>query len=224
MLHHKLILMCIVHVLQGNRAFICPENNEFVQDYVVAVEYYTKGTSVDPEVVAAVADYESKFKKYARGSHGEIGLHQIKRHGAIQGNDLKRSFRDLADLAVNTRIAVEYMNKMAIKCHNKAILWLSAYNGNGCVSSRYSRTILSNLRNSKIDINRLRYQLRSLPNKSTADKSTADKSQEEYSRTSCKMASLCPTTDSDTHADNIPGTTTANNNWIQIPDPVLVTP
>lgn len=211
MLHHKLILACLISILHGNRNLICPVNNELVQDIAATATYYAERNNISADVVVAVADYESKFKKYSRSQKGAIGIYQVLRHGAVQGMDLKRSFNELADLDTNTRIATEYMSKMAQKCHNIATLWLSAYNGNGCVPSRYSRIILLNLsharRQAELKWPLMTWGTRSLhlspidhTNSDHFDTLYMDNMSEGHNRTSYNRVDIAPTKTFHTHA------------------------
>src|ERR1035438_1230217 len=104
-MHAKLIFACILHILHGyNNA--CPDNL-YAHQIAGNILEYSQKENVPNDLIAAVGFDESHFDQYAKSPKGAIGIYQPKRHGAIQlPEDLKLSFHQLADIRVNTRIAV----------------------------------------------------------------------------------------------------------------------
>lgn len=144
-MHAKLLFACILHIIHGyNNA--CPDNLYAHQIADNAI-YYSELDDVSVETLIVTGYDESHFKQYAKSSKGALGIYQIKRHGAIQGADLKLSYRELTDIAINTRIASHYMGTLNKKCLGRTT-WVSIYNtGHGrCRSTAYSRKISADLR------------------------------------------------------------------------------
>lgn len=145
-MHAKLIFACILHILHGY-SNACPDDNYSFQIASNILEYSSQ-ENVPADLIAAVCFDESHFDQYAKSPKGAIGIYQIKRKGAIQlPEDLKLSFHQLADIRVNTRIAVHYMGTLNVKCPGRST-WLTIYNtGHGqCRSSPYSRKINTDLK------------------------------------------------------------------------------
>ena len=91
---------------------------------------------MDPVFLMAVISQESRFNPEALGTHGEIGLMQIKPSTACwvlgfkkgDQNEEARLARLLHDPASNVRIGAEYIAKLRSGFHNHGQLYISAYN------------------------------------------------------------------------------------------------
>jgi soluble lytic murein transglycosylase len=96
----------------------------------VAREAWRNG--LDPVVVLAVIQHESRFSPTARGRHGEIGLMQIKpatakwvAHECGLPWHGSRSLRDPID---NIRLGTAYLGYLKRQFRSEGLAYLSAYN------------------------------------------------------------------------------------------------
>jgi hypothetical protein len=137
--HAALVLACVLR-MTGDRPVDVPErcDTEEIEMIAFAVLDASRETGIPAAILAADGYRESRFKKHAVGPAGEIGIWQLKRHGAIQGKYLRMSRRQLEGVELNALLAAEYLAKMRDKCPAH---YLSRYNGNGCCTSRYERAI-----------------------------------------------------------------------------------
>jgi soluble lytic murein transglycosylase len=87
---------------------------------------------VDPIFVLALIKTESKFNPRARGSHGEIGLMQIKPETAEWIAEREsipwKDSSTLEDPVINIRIGMAYINYLRMTFSGSANKYLSAYN------------------------------------------------------------------------------------------------
>lgn len=87
--------------------------------------------SLDPIFVLAVIRNESQFSPAARGSHGEIGLMQIRPETAkwiVKKARLQIKVRDLAKPDTNIQIGVTYLAFLKERFQSERVLYLAAYN------------------------------------------------------------------------------------------------
>jgi soluble lytic murein transglycosylase-like protein len=92
---------------------------------------------MDPLFLMAVIKQESRFNPEARGSHGEIGLMQIKPSTALAFASLKglegdaayaKVSSDLADPVENIRMGAAYLANLRASFKRHSHLYISAYN------------------------------------------------------------------------------------------------
>jgi soluble lytic murein transglycosylase len=110
---------------------------------------------LDPVLVVAVIEHESQFRPHKRGTHGEIGLMQIKpktgkwiakRNGIPWTSDAA-----LEDPSYNIKVGTAYLGMLKSRFHQQK-LYLAAYNMGPTrvkqlvrrseVPHRYSRQVL----------------------------------------------------------------------------------
>lgn len=86
----------------------------------------------DPVFLMAVIENESKWRPEARGTHGEIGLMQIKPATARWISRLYgipfHGRRTLRDPAMNIRIGAAYLSFLREEFDSRGVLYVSAYN------------------------------------------------------------------------------------------------
>ena len=106
--------------------------------YPTIVRTYAQQQKLDPALLAAVIETESKFKADARSSAGAVGLMQLTpatAEGIAQythGTRFKLS--DLGDPDINVRYGTYYLRLLLDKYHGNERLALAAYNaGQGTV-------------------------------------------------------------------------------------------
>ena len=102
--------------------------------------------AIPAEVVIKVIYRESYFDVTARGRAGEVGLMQIKRHGAIPRSLAWMPDRLFEDPTFNVYLGVKYMATLQLQCPRH---WLTEYNGGGCKVGHYSRRVSSAGRRSR---------------------------------------------------------------------------
>lgn len=103
--------------------------------------------NLDPILLLAVIQHESRFKPEALGSHGEIGLMQIK---PDTGEWIARKAglpwwgpRTLRDMAMNVRIGAAYLANLRARFPARSERYLAAYNmGAASLRRALSREIL----------------------------------------------------------------------------------
>lgn len=86
---------------------------------------------MDPVFLMAVIAQESKFNPDARGSHGEIGLMQLKPSTAasVSGGATEDDvIAQLEDPAQNVRLGAAYLAKLRHSFRRRSSLYISAYN------------------------------------------------------------------------------------------------
>lgn len=97
-----------------------------------AIMLESQRNEFDPMFVMSVIGTESKWRPHARGSHGEIGLMQIKPSAArwiagMYGIPYKGR-KSLRDPAINIRIGTAYLAFLREQFDSKGPLYVSAYN------------------------------------------------------------------------------------------------
>lgn len=139
MTHAAIVLACVLKMTGADPADV-PErcDTEEIEEIAIAVLDASRETGIPADVLAAAGYHESRFKKHAIGPAGEIGIWQLKRHGAVQGIYLRMSRRALENVHLNALIAAKYMARMREQCPRH---YISRYNGNGCCTTRYQRAI-----------------------------------------------------------------------------------
>lgn len=94
---------------------------------------------IDPLLILAVIEHESRFDANARGSHGEIGLMQIKPKTAEwiakKSNHPWRGSSSLRDPATNIALGSAYLGMLRERFENRRI-YLAAYNAGPTQISR----------------------------------------------------------------------------------------
>ncbi len=113
------------------------------------------GDDIPAEVVAGDMWTESTMRQEAVGALGEVGLMQLKRGGAVQGEDLNLTSAQLAVPYTNARIGIGYMRQMKASCKGGPARWLSRYNGRACGASIYSAHVLAAVAHGKNLLKRL---------------------------------------------------------------------
>ncbi len=83
---------------------------------------------LDPVFLMAVIEQESKWNPEALGSHGEIGLMQLKPSTAAAYASTDDVAAELRDPAQNVRIGAKYMARLRASFRNRSKLYISAYN------------------------------------------------------------------------------------------------
>lgn len=107
--------------------------NFFPLEYEKSIIEYSEMYNVDPNLVAAVINTESKFVVDASSSKGAIGLMQIMPDtGKWIGEKLElTNFKEeiIADPEMNIRMGTWYLKKLSNDFNGDYILILAAYNG-----------------------------------------------------------------------------------------------
>lgn len=105
-----------------------PEAHEITQTILEESQNY----KFDPLFVLAVIQTESKFNPEIKGSHGEIGLMQIKpdtaKWIAQKSNFVFLNESDLFDPRKNIKIGVKYMSYLRKEFDSHPNLYITAYN------------------------------------------------------------------------------------------------
>ncbi len=92
---------------------------------------------MDPLFLMAVIEQESKFNPNARGTHGEIGLMQLKPSTALVVASMKGLTEQqavdevtaaLADPVQNIRLGAAYLARLRVSFKHNSALYISAYN------------------------------------------------------------------------------------------------
>ena len=83
---------------------------------------YASLYGLDPNLVSAVVQHESAYNAKAVGTHGEIGLMQLK-----PDSFPKYTRKQLFDPETNIRVGTEYLAKMRDECVHRNY-WLVCYN------------------------------------------------------------------------------------------------
>ena len=84
---------------------------------------YSSVFNVDPRLVSAIVNVESKFNPDARGQLGEVGLMQVMPSAA------SCSVSDLKDPATNIVQGIKLLKEAQTKCKNKpGLTWVVCYN------------------------------------------------------------------------------------------------
>lgn len=142
----ELTFACVLWVVGGHEATPGCLEEPLVEEAAGAFNFWSYMTGVPAEILAAMAYHESRYDPNARGLLGEAGLLQVKRNGAVQGEDLKLTFHQLCDVDTNVRIASTYLASIMRSCHSREGS-LGLYNrGHGCSPSTYSAGVLQDLR------------------------------------------------------------------------------
>jgi hypothetical protein len=148
MTHALLVFACVLQSVEGGAVDDPRCDTAFVHQVVAAINKESATFDVPKAIIASVIYHESRYKKNAKGSKGEVGLMQVKRGGAIQGKYRKWPFAHLAEVNTNIHIGVAYMAEFNHKCPT-ASQWLTIYNqgpGKGrCKAHNYSRGVLKDL-------------------------------------------------------------------------------
>lgn len=140
----ELVFGCVLHLLAGRDSVVCKDLG-IAEETVSAIRVESTNTGIPAELIAAVIYQESGFRQAARGKAGETGLMQIKRNGAVQGEYLRLSDRQLQIIPLNIKIGTQYLAYSKKRCNGPPAYWLSMYNGNPCMSTTYSRAVLRKL-------------------------------------------------------------------------------
>jgi soluble lytic murein transglycosylase-like protein len=141
----ELALACVLHFVAGGQSTQACQQKQ-IPEIANAVQEASSEFDVPPALIAAVIYHESRFRKLARGSRGEIGLMQLLRGGAVRGRYQRMSFAQLADIRLNVRLGTAYLAEVLPKCSSPA-QGLARYNrGHGCMPSKYSTGVLADLR------------------------------------------------------------------------------
>jgi soluble lytic murein transglycosylase-like protein len=138
-----LTFSCVLALLGGRPAQGC--ETPYLRHIASTVVAASHEFRVPADIIVAVINHESKFRQYTVGSFHELGLMQIKRRGAVQGDWAKLSDHDLSDVTLKIWMGTAYLSKFVHKCR-KARLYLTPYNGGKCVPSAYSDAVLEDLR------------------------------------------------------------------------------
>lgn len=95
---------------------------------------------VDPALLLAIVGTESSWRPWAVGSRGEVGLCQVRPdlHGA--------SATELADPAVNIRIAAKVLWRSLKRSQGDIAGALAGYNGRGKAAEDYATRVLEERR------------------------------------------------------------------------------
>ncbi len=92
---------------------------------------------MDPLFLMAIISQESQFNPLARGSHGEIGLMQLKPStamtvaslsGLTDEQALAEVSEALKDPVQNIRLGAAYLARLRVSFRNRSTLYISAYN------------------------------------------------------------------------------------------------
>lgn len=144
-----LLLACVLQILNhGPRAVVCHRYQPAVTAAYAIQEAHREYPSVPPKIIAAVMATESGFDVRALGSRGELGLMQIMRGGALEGNLRTLPEPVLYNPRVNVLLGARYLSMMQRRCGGQAHRYLSCYNGRRGKSS-YSVKVLGYLRRAK---------------------------------------------------------------------------
>lgn len=145
-----IVLACVLRTIEFGPPTDARCHTPQVRELVQAFQKYGERYDVPAHIEAAKCYHESNFDPHARGTHGEIGLCQPKPHGAIQGQDLKLSVRQLENIDTNVRISTQYIAQFVHQCEHPSG-WLTKYNrpARGCRTSVYSAGVLTDLRRAR---------------------------------------------------------------------------
>jgi soluble lytic murein transglycosylase-like protein len=143
-----LVFACILQLLSGKEVRHPGCQTPYVREVAGAIRSASDEFHVPAEIIAAVARHESGFKQFTIGARGEVGLMQVMRGGAVQGDFARLPNQHLADIHLNVWLGTAYLAKFAHKCRSPN-LWLTPYNGGRCVVSRYSTAVLKDLEDAK---------------------------------------------------------------------------
>ena len=108
--------------------------------YEVIVRGYAQQRQLDPALLAAVIETESKFDTNARSSAGAVGLMQLTpttaQGIAVHTGGTKFQLSDLTNPDINVRYGTWYLRHLLDRYHDNERLALAAYNaGEGNVDS-----------------------------------------------------------------------------------------
>jgi len=143
-----LAFACVLQVLATGRAANAKCDTPYLRQIAGAAQAAAKTFEVPADIIVAVIYRESKFRQYTVGTFHELGLMQIKRRGAIQGDWMKFSDHDLSDITLNIWLGTAYLSHLKKRC-KIPIRYLTPFNGGRCVPSNYSRGVLKDLRAAK---------------------------------------------------------------------------
>jgi len=130
-----------------------PKYEEIAGAILAATERHPR---VNPERVAADIFHESSYQIHVIGTHGEIGLMQVKRGGAVPPEMARLPNRILAQPYLNIELGVSYMDWAGQPCRTTAQM-LTRYNrpANGCRSGKYARGVERDLRRGHAALRRM---------------------------------------------------------------------
>src|SRR5665213_1128085 len=104
-----LAFACVLQVLATGRAANAKCDTPYLRQIAGAAQAAAKTFEVPADIIVAVIYRESKFRQYTVGTFHELGLMQIKRRGAIQGDWMKFSDHDLSHLKKRCKIPIRYL-------------------------------------------------------------------------------------------------------------------
>ncbi|MEG1254568.1 lytic transglycosylase domain-containing protein [Clostridium sp.] len=126
-----LLVIAILSIVGVNFKVIL--KNFFPLEYKKNIIEYSQEYNVDPNLVAAVINTESKFLMDANSSKGAVGLMQIMPEtGKWIGENLEiENFTTdmIRDPVVNIRMGCWYLNKLSEDFNGEYTLILASYNG-----------------------------------------------------------------------------------------------
>jgi len=100
--------------------------------YEVIVRGYAQQRQIDPALLAAVIETESKFNTDARSSAGAVGLMQLTTQTAqgiaVHTGGTKFRLSDLTNPDINVRYGTWYLRHLLDRYHENERLALAAYN------------------------------------------------------------------------------------------------
>ena len=92
----------------------------------------SKRNHLDPLLLMSMIQHESSFDPHARGSHGEIGLVQLKPNTARWIASIKhlryRSSKQLDNPAYNIKVGAAYLSYLRQRFNHEGSLYITAYN------------------------------------------------------------------------------------------------
>lgn len=119
-------------VLAGSRRHLKGRWKRYAPKISEAILAESRRGGMDPVFLMAVIANESSFNPAARGSHGEIGLMQIKPDTAAWISKIKRlpykGRRTLLDPVQNIRLGAAYIGYLKERHGSDCRLYLAAYN------------------------------------------------------------------------------------------------
>lgn len=122
-----------------------------IQNIIENVEKNAVRYNLSPEILLAIIEQESNFKKHITSKHGAVGLMQIvpKYHKARINRILKKNNGNIFDIANNIEIGSDLLFELKNKYPLNMRKVLQGYNGNFS-NSVYADKILSKSKKFKI--------------------------------------------------------------------------
>jgi len=146
----ELAFACVLHLVNG-----APSegkcDNAFFREVASSVQVEAKRFKVDKELIVGVMRFESGFDQDAKSPRGALGLMQVLRDGAADGDFAKMSDWMLTRVQLNIYLGVRYLAYARRQCKPH---FLTLYNqGHGCYESGYSLGVyaaISSMKSSRI--------------------------------------------------------------------------